>query len=62
MGAMKAITAAHIALESSPEFAKVSLDAVIKTMWATAQDMSSKYKETAEGGLAVNIPVNVIEC
>lgn len=62
MGAMKAITAAHLALESSPEFAKVSLDAVIKTMWDTAQDMSSKYKETAEGGLAVNIPVNVIEC
>jgi L-serine dehydratase len=31
-------------------------------MWNTAQDMSSKYKETAEGGLAVQIPVSVAEC
>ena len=62
MGAMKAITAANIALESSPQQAKVSLDAVIKTLWETAQDMSAKYKETAEGGLAIHIPVNVIEC
>lgn len=62
MGAMKAITATNIALESDASQAKVSLDAVIKTMWETAQDMSDKYKETADGGLAVNIPVNVIEC
>lgn len=62
MGAMKAITATHIALVSSPRNAKVTLDTVIKTMWQTAQDMSAKYKETAEGGLAVLIPVNVIEC
>jgi L-serine dehydratase len=62
MGAMKAITAANIALESQPQHAKVSLDAVIKTMWDTAQDMNDKYKETAEGGLAINIPVNVAEC
>lgn len=62
MGAMKAITAANIALQSFPHLAKVSLDAVIKTMWETAQDMNAKYKETAEGGLAVQIPVNVIEC
>lgn len=62
MGAMKAITAANLALESLPQYAKVSLDAVIKTMWETAQDMNEKYKETSEGGLAVHIPVNVIEC
>ncbi|MCC6613110.1 MAG: L-serine ammonia-lyase [Anaerolineae bacterium] len=62
MGAMKAITAAHIALESTPQNARVSLDAVIRTMWETARDMSDKYKETAEGGLAVQIPVNVAEC
>jgi L-serine dehydratase len=62
MGAMKAITAANLALESSPQFAKVSLDAVIKTMWETARDMNEKYKETSEGGLALHIPVNVIEC
>ena len=33
-----------------------------RTMWETAQNMNSKYKETSEGGLAVQIPVNVIEC
>jgi L-serine dehydratase len=62
MGAMKAITASQIALSSYPEHAKVSLDNVIKTMWETAQDMSDKYKETADGGLAVNVPVAVAEC
>jgi L-serine dehydratase len=62
MGAIKAITACNIALESNPDEAKVSLDAVIKTMWTTALDMNHKYKETAEGGLAVNIPISVPEC
>lgn len=62
MGAIKAITASNIALESDPSAARVSLDDVIKSMWATAQDMHHKYKETSEGGLAVNVPVNVIEC
>ena len=62
MGAMKAITATNIALESDPAEARVSLDAVIKTMWETAQDMNSRYKETAEAGLAMHIPVSVPEC
>jgi L-serine dehydratase len=62
MGAIKAITASNIALESDPNNAKVSLDAVIKTMWQTALDMNSKYKETSEGGLAANISVNIAEC
>jgi L-serine dehydratase len=62
MGAIKAITAASIAMESDPAKAKVSLDGVVATMWATAKDMGSKYKETAEGGLAVHIPVNLPEC
>lgn len=62
MGAIKAITASQLALQSAPDFAKVSLDAVIKTMWDTAQDMNSKYKETADGGLAVNIPISLSEC
>lgn len=62
MGAIKAITASNIALESDPKAAKVSLDAVIKTMWDTARDMNTKYKETSEGGLAQNISVNVTEC
>jgi len=62
MGAIKAITAAHIALDSDPKNAKVSLDGVIKSMWETALDMNAKYKETAEGGLAVHIPVSISEC
>ena len=62
MGAIKAITACQLALQSTPDFAKVSLDAVIKTMWETAQDMNSKYKETADGGLAINISVGLSEC
>jgi L-serine dehydratase len=62
MGAIKAITAAQLALQSAPDFAKVSLDAVIRTMWETAKDMSHKYKETADGGLAVHIPLSLSEC
>lgn len=62
MGAIKAITASQLALQSTPDFAKVSLDAVVKTMWETAKDMSFKYKETAEGGLAINIPISLPEC
>ena len=62
MGAIKAITASQLALQSTPDFAKVSLDAVIKTMWETAKDMNSKYKETADGGLAINIPISLSEC
>lgn len=62
MGAIKAITASQLALQSSPDYAKVSLDKVIKTMWQTALDMNSKYKETAEAGLAVNIPLGLSEC
>jgi L-serine dehydratase len=62
MGAIKAITASQLALQSTPDFAKVSLDAVISTMWSTAQDMNSKYKETSDGGLAVQIPLGLSEC
>jgi len=62
MGAIKAITASQLALQSTPDFAKVSLDAVIKTMWDTAKDMDHKYKETADGGLAVNVPLSLPEC
>jgi L-serine dehydratase len=62
MGAIKAITASQLALQSTPDFAKVSLDAVVKTMWQTALDMNHKYKETADGGLAVNVPLSLPEC
>ena len=57
MGAVKAINAARLALQGDGTH-KVSLDRVIETMRQTGADMSSKYKETARGGLAVNI----IEC
>ncbi|RDV25998.1 L-serine ammonia-lyase [Alteromonas aestuariivivens] len=57
MGAIKAINASRLALRGSGEH-KVSLDKVIKTMRETGNDMKTKYKETARGGLAVNI----IEC
>ena len=62
MGAIKAITASQLAMQSSPDYAKVSLDGVIKTMWETALDMNHKYKETADGGLAVNVPLSLSEC
>lgn len=62
MGAIKAITASQLALQSTPDLAKVSLDAVIKTMWETAKDMNHKYKETADGGLAINVPLSLPEC
>ncbi|WP_371573743.1 L-serine ammonia-lyase [Streptomyces sp. NBC_01314] len=57
MAAVKAITAARMALRGDGRH-HVSLDKVIKTMKETGADMSVKYKETARGGLAVNI----IEC
>jgi L-serine dehydratase len=62
MGSIKAITAAYLALDGDPESAKVTLDNVIKAMWDTALDMNSKYKETSDGGLAINIPVNITDC
>ncbi|KAA9036294.1 L-serine ammonia-lyase [Ginsengibacter hankyongi] len=62
MGAIKAITACQLALQSAPDYAKVSLDNVIKTMWNTALDMNNKYKETSDGGLAINVPLSLSEC
>ncbi len=60
MGAIKAINAAELAMGSDPEDAKVPLDKVVQTMWETAKDMNSKYKETSEGGLALS--VNMSDC
>ncbi|MEM7198844.1 MAG: L-serine ammonia-lyase [Planctomycetota bacterium] len=62
MGAVKAINAAELALASDPDRAKVSLDQVIRTMGEVARDMSQKYKETSQGGLATNISVQLPEC
>ena len=57
IGAVKAVNAARLSLHADGAM-KVSLDQVIETMRQTGQDMSSKYKETSQGGLAVN----VVEC
>ena len=54
MGAVKAVNSARLAMRGNGKHI-VSLDNVIKTMYATGKDMSSRYKETALGGLAVNI-------
>ena len=58
IGAIKAIDAARLALRANSEDMKVSLDQVIETMRQTGLDMMEKYKETSQGGLAVN----VVEC
>ncbi len=60
MGAIKAINAAELALETNPKNVKVPLDKVVDTMWETAKDMNLKYKETSTGGLAVC--VNMVDC
>ncbi|MDD7886166.1 L-serine ammonia-lyase [Flavivirga sp. 57AJ16] len=60
MGAIKAINAAEMALNTDPKNVKVPLDKVVSTMWETAKDMHTKYKETSEGGLAVG--VNLTDC
>lgn len=54
MGAVKAVTAARLALKGNGS-ARVRLDDVIRTMLQTGRDMQSVYKETAQGGLAVNV-------
>jgi L-serine dehydratase len=55
MGAVKAINAARLALQGDGSH-KVTLDQVISTMRQTGLDMATIYKETSEGGLAVNVP------
>ena len=57
MGAMKAITAARIAMRGDGTHV-VTLDEVIETMFRTGMDIQAKYKETSQGGLSVN----VIDC
>jgi L-serine dehydratase len=58
IGAVKAVNAARLALHRTGAESLVSLDQVIETMRQTGLDMSNKYKETSQGGLAVN----VVEC
>jgi L-serine dehydratase len=54
MGSWKAINAARLAIRGDGEH-RVSLDQVINTMRQTGRDMQSIYKETSQGGLAVNV-------
>ena len=54
LGAVKAVTAASLALHGDGTHF-VSLDACIETMRQTGHDMSERYKETSKGGLAVNV-------
>lgn len=64
MASVKAIHAARMALRGDGSHF-VSLDKVIRTMRDTGRDMRDKYKETARGGLALNVvevPVNIVEC
>ncbi|KAG2171311.1 hypothetical protein INT43_002933 [Umbelopsis isabellina] len=56
LAAVKAIAAAQLALNGEGDH-RVTLDQVIETMRQTGLDMMSKYKETSQGGLAVNVPV-----
>ncbi len=55
MGAIKAISASTLALETDVDSIKVTLDKVVSTMWATSKDMNTNYKETSTGGLAVSV-------
>ena len=63
IGAVKAINAARLASLGTGEN-RVTLDDVVVTMAQTGRDMSTRYKETATGGLAVTLglPVNLTEC
>lgn len=63
MGAVKAINAARLALRGDGKHF-VSLDKVIRTMRITGRDMKTQYKETAQGGLAVTVPIaaTVVDC
>jgi L-serine dehydratase len=61
ISAGKAINAARMALRGDGTH-RVNFDQVLETMRTTGADMLSKYKETSTGGLAVNVPVNYVEC
>ncbi len=62
MGALKAVNAAKLALRADGLSHRVSLDAVIRAMRETGENMKSIYKETSEGGLALQVSVSVPAC
>ena len=55
MGAVKAVNAARLAMHNANGSHLVSLDNIIKTMYETGLNLSSKYKETSLAGLATNV-------
>ncbi len=57
LGAVKAITASQLALERDPSESIVSLDDIILSMKETAANMNDRYKETAEGGMAISVKI-----
>ena len=61
LGAVKAVTAASLALKGDGQHF-MPLDNCVEAMRQTGLDMMERYKETSEGGLAINVPVNVPEC
>jgi len=61
MGALKAINSAKLALHDDQGTSKVSLDRAIRVMKVTGEDMKTKYKETAKGGLAAEFEKDFIE-
>ncbi len=61
LGAVKAVTAASLAMHGDGTH-YMPLDNCIETMRQTGHDMNVRYKETSQGGLAVNMPVNIVEC
>ena len=61
LGAVKAITAASLALAGDGQHI-VFFDTCVETMRQTGLDMQHKYKETSQGGLALNVAVSVVEC
>lgn len=61
ISAAKATNAARMAMRGDGTH-RVSFDQVLETMRSTGADMMTKYKETSTGGLAINVPVNFVEC
>ncbi len=62
IGTIKAIKASQLVMKSSPDFAEISIDKVMDTMKNKAIDLHSKYKETADVRLAIQLPLRLSEC
>ena len=61
-GAMTALMATDLAVKGDPADARISFDTAILAMWRSAQHMDHRYEKTAEGGLALEVPVRISEC